>query len=179
MDNEKERRRLLEYRQVVYTGERILPDKGFRIYMGNYHYSRDMYAYLFGCGHRRVLSMMVNNASERMYRARIEAYANVCQEYDVPCQPEMVYRMVDPTITTRQKLQTTYDAFRAPAPPLFLWTAPSLPTASSPFFPAMAWRLCGDYSLTAVERGKVKGQGDPLSHPSVCRISNTACAAPA
>ena len=167
VDNEKERRRLLEYRQVVYTGERILPDKGFRIYMGNYHYSRDMYAYLFGCGHRRVLSMMVNNASERMYRARIGAYASVCQEYDVPCQPEMVYRMVDPTVTTRQKLQTTYDAFRATGATAIFVDSTEFANSLITFFSGYGLEVVRDYSLTAVERGKVKGQGDPFI-TSIC-----------
>lgn len=78
-----------------------------------------------------------------MYRARIGAYASVCQEYDVPCQPEMVYRMVDPTVTTRQKLQITYDAFRATGATAIFVDSTEFANSLITFFPAMAWRLCG------------------------------------
>lgn len=167
VDDEKERRRLLQYRQVVYTGERILPDKGFRIYMGNYNYSRDMYAYLFGCGHRKVLSMMVNNASRRMHRARIEAYASVCQQYDVPCQADMVFRMVDTQDTTRQKLQAAYDAFCSTGATAIFVDSTEFANSLITFFSGYGLEVVRDYSLAAVERGKLKGQGDPFI-TSIC-----------
>ncbi len=167
VDDDRERRKLLGYRQVVYTGERILPDKGFRIYMGNYNYSRDMYAYLFGCGHRKVLSIMVNNASQRMRRVRIEAYASVCQQYDVPCQPELVCRLGEEGKTTRQQLQAAYDLYRTTGASAIFVDSTEFANSLITFFSGQGLEVVRDYSLAAVERGKLKGQGDPFI-TSIC-----------
>lgn len=43
------------FRNVVYTGDRILSDKGFRVYLGNYNYSYDLFHLLLEYGHRRIL----------------------------------------------------------------------------------------------------------------------------
>ena len=44
-----------QFRNVVYTGDRILPDKGFRVYLGNYNYSYDLFHLLLEYGHRRIM----------------------------------------------------------------------------------------------------------------------------
>lgn len=167
IDDAEQRSKLLNYRQVVYTGERILPDKGFRIYMGNYNYSRDMYEYLFQCGHRKILSMMVNNASVRMHEARVEAYSDVCREYGVECCTQLVYRMADGSMTFQQKLQTTYDLYRTSGASAIFVDSTEFANSLITFFFAHGLEVVRDYSLVAVERGKTKGQGDPFI-TSIC-----------
>lgn len=77
---EQVRRDSISHREVVYTGERILPDRGFRIYMGNYDYTCLLYRHLAERGHRRILSIL-RTSSESVKNRRADACRDVLGEY--------------------------------------------------------------------------------------------------
>ncbi len=64
---------ILSHHNVVYTGERFDPDQGFRIYMGNYNYSRDLYNYLLSNGHRKILTVIDAIYAVQIARRRQDA----------------------------------------------------------------------------------------------------------
>ena len=71
---------ILSRREVVYTGEPLSGEKGFRVYMGNYDYSMMLYRYLFGNGHRSVLTVFAMAGKDTMER-RMRAYAECAWSY--------------------------------------------------------------------------------------------------
>ena len=70
------------FRNVVYSGERIDPNKGFRIYQGNYEYSYDVYSLLLSRGHRRIFTITTSLADqERLILNRRLALQKACSQF--------------------------------------------------------------------------------------------------
>lgn len=82
-EDEQVRREITRHREIVYTGERILPDHGFRIYMGNYDYSRTVYDYMMQCGHTRILTLWSSMFGKIGLNRRFDAYLDSCRSYGV------------------------------------------------------------------------------------------------
>ncbi len=81
------------FRNVVYTGERIQPDRGFRVYLGNYHYSYDLFLLLLERGHRRILSVYRDH-NDTLLRHRERAFRDACQTMGL--LEEGIFQLYDP-----------------------------------------------------------------------------------
>ncbi len=64
---------VLSHHAVIYTGERFDESQGFRVYMGNYNYSRDLYTYLLSNGHRKILTVIDTIYAVQIARRRQDA----------------------------------------------------------------------------------------------------------
>ncbi len=64
---------VVSHHNVIYTGERFDETRGFRVYMGNYNYSRDIYNYLLSNGHRKILTVIDTIYAEQIARRRQDA----------------------------------------------------------------------------------------------------------
>lgn len=155
-DSDKVRRAITQHREVVYTGERILPDRGLRIYMGNYDYSRALYEYLMERGHRRIITVMSSTGGRIGKSRRHDAYADVCAQYGaVPEADSFVvepYRQMIPGHL--EKLYTKYVEGRYTA--LFV-DSMEYADAVIRCFAAKGKVLGRDFSLVSIRRGE---QGD-------------------
>lgn len=86
VESESLRQAIVNHREIVYTGERILPDRGFRIYIGNYDYSKMIYEYLMSCGHRKILTVLSGTYGHIFRNRRCDAYRDACRKFGL--QPE-------------------------------------------------------------------------------------------
>ncbi len=75
-DNIVWQEQMLSHRASVYIGERFDANRGFRVYMGNYNYSRDLYHYLLSNGHRKTLTVFQSGYNTQIVRRRKQA----CQD---------------------------------------------------------------------------------------------------
>lgn len=82
-ESDQVRRAITQHREIVYTGERILPDKGLRIYMGNYDYSKLLYDHLMERGHRHILTIFNHTRGNILRGRRYEAYVDACQAHGI------------------------------------------------------------------------------------------------
>jgi len=81
------------FRNVVYTGERIQPDRGFRVYLGNYHYSYDLFSHLLELGHRRIL-VTYRDQNNALLRHRERAFHDACRALNIP--DKGLYQLYNP-----------------------------------------------------------------------------------
>lgn len=81
------------FRNVVYTGERIQPDRGFRVYLGNYHYSYDLFLLLLEHGHRRILAIC-RDQNNTLLRHRERAFRDACRTLGIT--EEGLYQLYNP-----------------------------------------------------------------------------------
>ena len=81
-----------QFRNVVYGGERLHANRGFRVYHGNYNYSSDLYRLLVMNGHRRVLTLVgVEPQNEQFRKTRLRAWENICFEAGFACSAADFY----------------------------------------------------------------------------------------
>ncbi len=95
IENESLRQAILNHREVVYTGERIAPDKGFRIYMGNYDYSYLVYDYFMQRGHQRILTVLSHSYGHIFQNRRLDAYRDACAQYGISADPNSFFCLHD------------------------------------------------------------------------------------
>ncbi len=70
------------FRNVVYTGDRIQEEKGFRVYLGNYNYSYDLFYHLLEYGHRRIL-MLYSEENDILLSRRKSALQAACKALSI------------------------------------------------------------------------------------------------
>ena len=112
LDEAADSEKAQKFRKVVYTGERISPRKGFRVYLGNYNYSRDLYQYLFSNGHRKILTLIGEHASSTMRVRREEAYRDVCQLYGEDFCENTFFNYSAYASTQKEQLEGILQTFR-------------------------------------------------------------------
>ncbi|RGX55861.1 LacI family transcriptional regulator [Anaerotruncus sp. AF02-27] len=103
------------FRNVVYTGERVLKDKGFRVYLGNYHYSYDLFSILLEQGHRRIL-VIYGDQNNTLQKFRKQAFQDACKALHTPEQD--ICRFYNPYVEDRwivgpaQAMENLYKTYR-------------------------------------------------------------------
>lgn len=112
LDEAADSEKAQKFRKVVYTGERISPRKGFRVYLGNYNYSRDLYQYLFSNGHRKILTLIGEHASSTMRVRREDAYRDVCQLYGENFCENTFFNYSAYASTQKEQLEGILQTFR-------------------------------------------------------------------
>lgn len=166
VDDESERRQISGYREIVYTGERIDERVGFRVYMGNYSYSRDLYYYLMGNGHRRILTVC-QQGSNRMKLRRINAYKEVCETFHVPDVPDSLLDFSDINPENKAYMEHLYQTFLTGNYTAIYADTIELGNSIVNFFTTKGLKLKHDYSIVTIERGTTEKTKDSLI-TSVC-----------
>ena len=83
-DLQEVRRAASEFRNVVYAGERIDHGRGFRVYQGNYDYSKDLYKLLLSKGHTSIMTVSYSLSDvERLVFYREKALRDAASELAV------------------------------------------------------------------------------------------------
>ena len=107
----------ISFRNVVYTGERILPDKGFRVYLGNYNYSYDLFKQLLEKGHKKIL-MAYQDDNTVLIEKRKVAFKDVCsalgiREDKASCEFYNPYIDIEPdyVFKTSEMQEKIYNAY--------------------------------------------------------------------
>lgn len=102
-----------QFRNVVYGGERLQMNRGFRVYHGNYYYSADLYHLLVMNGHRRILTTVgFEPQDEQFRRARMRAWESTCLQAGIPYDEDSFYRSPMERTLTEEYLSGLYRAFR-------------------------------------------------------------------
>lgn len=86
--DEATRKEICRHREVVYTGERIDPERGFRISMGNYEYSKCLYTHLMRKGHRKITTVLSYWCHPIGEQRRYDAYCDACREFGIRPSPD-------------------------------------------------------------------------------------------
>ena len=101
-----------QFRNVVYGGERLHANRGFRVYHGNYNYSSDLYRLLVMNGHRRVLTLVgVEPQNEQFRKTRLRAWENICFEAGFACSAADFYPAPAGGNATAEYLEALYKYF--------------------------------------------------------------------
>ncbi len=149
------RRAATEHREIVYTGERILPDKGLRIYMGNYDYSQVLYRHLMERGHRRVLTLMMRLRRQIGRKRRYEAYADTCAEYGTAPEPES-FVTYESSQGGEAALESVYTLFVQGGYTAVFFDDLLFANSVQAYFMQKGMRPGKDFSFVAIERGAQK-----------------------
>lgn len=166
VDDEAERRQILDHREIVYTGERIDDRVGFRVYMGNYSYSRDLYYYLLGNGHHRVLTVC-QHGTKRMKLRRMNAYKEVCETFHIPWVPDSLLDLSDVNPENEAYMEHLYQTFSEGDYTAIYADTIELGNSIVNFFTTKGMKLKDDYSIVTIERGTIEKNKDSLI-TSVC-----------
>ena len=105
-----------KFRNVVYTGDRILSDKGFRVYLGNYNYSYDLFHLLLEYGHRRILMIYRDNNKlllSRREAALRDAAGSLSISGEVHCQFYNPYEDTGYSAKTSKLQEAVYHTYRS------------------------------------------------------------------
>lgn len=168
IDSEEDRYLASKYREIVYTGERIQAKKGFRVYMGNYHYSRDLYSYLVSNGHVKILTVATHINSEALSRRRRAAYKEVCDIFSVPCNSSAFLNLQKPQNKNEERLETIYQQFTKGEFTAIFADSMTLARAIVTYFATKNLTLLKDYSLVAIERSGVRNKIPEETITSIC-----------
>lgn len=155
------KQKIREYRPVIYTGERYEKDRGFRVYMGNYYYSQDMYACLMNNGHRRILTIFDIILGKNIEKIRQNAYAEVCRKFGVSSEPNSFISLKEMNLNNWERLEYIYKKFVEGAYTAIFAESMELANQIVNYFSLKGLNLLEDYSIVAIERGGIEGKKDP------------------
>ena len=139
---------ILSRREIVYTGESLSDERGFRVYMGNYDYSMKLYRYLFENGHRSVLTVFSLVGSDTKER-RMRAYAECADEYGAAVSEKAFFYTDD---FSGSILSDIYDAFMSDDFTAIFVDDLTLGHLLMEYFNGKGLKNPDDYSLVAIER---------------------------
>lgn len=162
IDDERQLGYLDRFRPIVYTGERVNADRGFRVYMGNYQYSRDAYSYLMANGHRRIVTVMICRSSQKMKMRRWAAWQEMCRVFSVVPQEDDFLNLCENSGDMTEKLNFVYEVFRKKRATAFFVDSIEFANSMVNFFQRIGLELRKDYSVVAVERGATEETKDAL-----------------
>lgn len=163
MDDEVQKEKMKEYRPIVYTGERVDIHKGFRVYMGNYQYSRDAYSYLLANGHKKILTVMVyHSSSNKMKERRWLAYQEMCRTYQLQDEPDDFLDLRDKKICMPEKLAQAFQLYAEKKATALFVDSVDFANSLINYFSERGLELRKDYSVVAVERGVTAETKDAL-----------------
>lgn len=165
IEDEQQRNSLLHYRQIVYTGERIHPHKGFRVYMGNYNYSRDLYLHLIDRGHTNILTVY-EHANQRLLQRRNAAYQQVCQMFHRQPAEHSILDLYCVSSASKTQMETLYEQFFQGGFTAIFADSTELGNQIISDFSQRGLRLKEDYSLVAIQRAADTGADPTIT--SVC-----------
>ncbi|MEG1477123.1 MAG: LacI family DNA-binding transcriptional regulator [Oscillospiraceae bacterium] len=168
IDSEQDRVIAQKYRSFVYTGERIDAKKGFRVYMGNYNYSRDLYSYLVSNGHSKILTVSSRSHSEFMIKRRLAAYKDVCGVFNIPYNISSFLSIFEASATDSEHLETIYDCFKNGNYTAIFTDTPELAHTIINYFTQRGLQLLKDYSIVCVERSGGEAQSKETLITGVC-----------
>lgn len=166
VDNSSERKRLTQYREIVYTGERLDKTSGFRIYMGNYNYSRDLYSYLMENGHHRILTVY-HFGSLLLKQRRIQAYKELCEKYHISFTEDCFLDFGDTGPEEHVGMEYMYQTFTSGHYTGVFADSVELGNRMVNYFTSKGLKLKEDYSIVTIERGSTAETKDSLL-TSVC-----------
>lgn len=159
VESDRWRQMVLDYRKVVYTGERFDPSRGFRIYMGNYHYSRDIYCYMMAKGHKKILTVWgaFYRPDREYFKRRIVAYEEACRCYHLPFDPDNhIGPELEETgakiLESKTYLQLIYERFVKGGYTAIFAESMEMAHNIIAFFAGKGMQLLKDYSIAAIER---------------------------
>lgn len=159
-EKEKEYKKILDYRPIVYTGECLEPNKGFRVYLGNYHYSRDVYCYLLGNGHRTILSVFDTAYGEKLVKRRKEACADACKMFNTSFDTMAFIDRGESVIDSEKWLDTLYEKFVSCSATAIFVDSIEFANQIVNYFSRRGLNLLDDYSVIAIERVGLQGKKD-------------------
>lgn len=169
-ESEQWKQMVLDYRKVVYTGERFDSARGFRIYMGNYHYSRDMYCYLMAKGHKKILTVSSFARNRKLLNRRISAYQEACRCYHIPAYEDSMVELDKIAAGEKESetyLAALYEKFQQEGYTAIFADNMELAHHIIDYFGLMGKTLRKDYSITAIERGGLEKTRD-LTVTAIC-----------
>ena len=142
-----------QFRNVVYGGERLQMNRGFRVYHGNYYYSCDLYHLLVMNGHRRILTTVgFEPQDEQFRRARMRAWESTCLQAGIPYDEDSFYRSPMERTLTEEYLSGLYRAFRQGKYTALFADEMSHATAILLYFREKGLRCPEDYSIVTIKR---------------------------
>lgn len=165
IEDEEQRKLLLKHREIVYTGERVDPHTGFRVYMGNYYYSQDLYLYLMNNGHINVLTVYERSNQRRMQR-RAAAYSEVCKMLHKKPAKNSVLDLSKISLDGKNQMKMLYQHFLKGKFTAIFADSTELGNQIINAFSQQGLVLKQDYSLVAIQRAADSGT-DPLI-TSIC-----------
>ena len=165
IEDEEQRKLLLKRREIVYTGERVDIHKGFRVYMGNYYYSRDLYLYLIENGHTNVLTVY-ERANQRLMQRRKAAYEQVCKQFGKAPAENSILDLCNFSSEIKNPMELLYEHFLKGKFTAIFADSTELGNRIINYFSQQGLTLKQDYSLVAIQRAADSGE-DPLI-TSVC-----------
>lgn len=156
------RKKVLEYRPVIYTGERHEKDVGFRVYMGNYNYSRDVYTHLMENGHHRILTVYDKVMGVNIENARWEAYTEVCHKFGIAEDKKSILYDVCLDSDDDSGLEHVYKRFTEGSYTAIFAISMELANKIKTYFSLKGLQLLKDYSIVAIERDGIAGKKDSI-----------------
>ncbi|MBP8856013.1 MAG: LacI family DNA-binding transcriptional regulator [Oscillospiraceae bacterium] len=168
IDSEKDRALAKQHRELVYTGERIDEKSGFRLYLGNYHYSRDLYSYLISNGHKRILTLNTRSAAATSYSERRRAaYQEVCALFNLAPDNQSFIYTKDAGLSDKEICEILYKQFVEGRYTAIFSDSMHLARDTIAYFASRGLALRDDYSLVSIERGNACDNSEnPIT--SVC-----------
>jgi LacI family sucrose operon transcriptional repressor len=155
---EVERELIRDFHNVIYTGDPLFERKGFRVYMGNYDYSRDAYHFLFANGHYRILT--ISDLDNGMLMSiREKAYLELCTMYHV--QPAENHQMSYGG--TPFSLKQIFDTFVNGAFTAIFVDDGNTARLIRNYFESRKLKNPQDYSLICIERDETRLENSDLT----------------
>ena len=152
---------ILSRREIVYTGESLSEEKGFRVYMGNYDYSLMLYRHLFKNGHRSVLSVFAMAGKDTLER-RMNAYVECASEYGVVPEPGCFLSKDD---GLESIVSDIYQSFIGGSYTAIFVDSLTLGHIIIDYFEEKGLCLLDDYSIVAIERE------DDIAEPVITTVA--------
>lgn len=151
-DESDDLQKIQEFREVVYTGERINQSKGFRVYLGNYNYSRDLYQYLFSNGHRKILTLVGQYTGRALRVRREDAYQDICRLYGSAFDEASFFNYAAYASARRDQLQGILQAFHDGGYTAIFADNDELAYQIEAFFSEKGLLNAQDYSIVTIYR---------------------------
>ena len=152
---------ILSRREIVYTGEMLSAEKGFRVYMGNYDYSRKLYSYLFEKGHRNILTVFSLVGFDTRAR-RMRAYAECADLYGCSVSEHSFFYIDN---TSEYVVENIYNAFCSDSFTAIFADDLTLGHLLFDYFKERGLECPVDYSLVAIERE------DDIAEPIITTVA--------
>ena len=143
----------LSHHGVVYTGERFDPARGFRIYMGNYHYSRDLYNYLLSNGHRRILTVFDAVCVEQIARRRQDACRDSYLTFQADVSNASFLRLFEGGQSRQEQLEHIHGKITQEGITAIFADSMEFANTIVNYLAQKGLVLREDYSIVALERG--------------------------
>lgn len=161
-ENEVWRQKMSEYRPVIYTGERYQKDTGFRVYMGNYYFSQELYTCLMENGHHRILTVYSNSMGDQIKKIRRNALEEVCGRFRVPYEEDSFFSIEELKTDAFETLELIYRKFSDENYTAVFTHSVELANQVINYFSLKGLQLLEDYSIVAIERGGLEGKKDSV-----------------